>query len=78
MRTGSNLGSEADMPQLNQIPDYDEDLEEAFTGPFTEELDETYDDEYEAESTAILQGQDPLASASSRGVESDNTQKIKN
>ena len=74
MRTGSNLGGEADMPLLNQIPGYDEDLDEAFTGPFTDGLDETYDDEYEAESTAILQGQDPLASASSRRVETDNTQ----
>ena len=42
MRSGSNIGSEAIEPQLIQIPDCDEDLEEDFTGPFQGELDESY------------------------------------
>ena len=67
-------GSEAMEPQLIQIPDYDEDLEEAFAGPYSGELDETYDDAYEAESAAILEGQTSQASTSSRGVVSDHTQ----
>ena len=49
---------------------YDEDFEEAFTGPqfshgdFTEEdeIDESYDDGYEAETAAIFRDQEPMAS----------------
>ena len=53
----------------SEIPDYDEDLDEAFAGPFNpdeledlEELNETWDDEYEEESTRLLAsgGVDPL------------------
>ena len=64
-------------PQLVQITDYDEDLEEAYIGPFSDELDEAYDDAYEAESTAILEGSDPAlnpqASVSSGGAVSGYT-----
>ena len=42
-----------------EIPYFDEDLDEAFTGPYNEgeldEEDETYDDGYEAETSAIFQ-----------------------
>ena len=41
-------GGEVNEPQLIRIPDYDEDLNEAFTGPYFNELDESYDDMYEA------------------------------
>ena len=64
MHTDAQLGGEPDMSLLTQIPGYDEDLDEAFIGPFGDQQDETYDDEYEAETTAILEGRDPLASAS--------------
>ena len=46
--SGAQPDGEADMSLLTQIPDYDEDLEEAFIGPFGDDQDETYDDEYEA------------------------------
>ena len=38
-----------------EVPDYDEDIDEAFTGPgiLTEEF---YDDEYEEESVALIEG----------------------
>ena len=73
--TGAELDGEADMALLTQIPDYDEDLEEAFIGPYLgDDQDETYDDEYEAETTAILEGRDPLASTSSRRAVSGDTQ----
>ena len=71
---------------LPEIPDYDEDLDEAFVGPYNEyneELDdETYDDSYEAETTAILEGRDPAldpqASASSGGAVSGDTRLSQN
>ena len=63
---------------LPEIPDFDEDLNEAFTGPpgggpNIEEWDETYDDSYEAESTRLLEGQESQALESSRGGVSANT-----
>lgn len=39
-------------PELIQVPDYDEDLEEAFNGPV---FNEFYDDEYEEESQALIE-----------------------
>ena len=72
--TMHSIEGETINPQLVQIPDYDEDLEEAYIGPFSEELDEAYDDAYEAESTAMIEGSDPPALTSSCGVVSDNTQ----
>ena len=48
-------------PQLIQVPDYDEDLDEAFVGPYGDELDETYDDEYEAMSSQYFEGPEPQA-----------------
>ena len=44
---------------------YDEDFDEAFTGPqFPEEdeIDESYDDGYEAETAAIFRDPEPMAS----------------
>ena len=62
MATGIN-GDETANAQLIQIPDYDEDLEEAFIGPYIDMLnEEAYDDEYEAESAAMIEGQEPQAS----------------
>ena len=72
--TGAELDGEAGMALLTQIPDYDEDLEEAFIGPCGDDQDEAYDDEYEAESTAILEGLDPSTSTSSRRAVSGDTQ----
>ena len=63
------------------IPEYDEDLDEAFSGPFDrttfDEEDETYDDAYEAQ-TAILFNDGVMAPpsgdgpTSTRGVGSDH------
>ena len=69
-------GGEVTEPRLIEVPSYDEDLDEAFTGPFSNELSESYDDMYEVESTAIIEGRDitdPLTSAvvPSRGVSAD-------
>ena len=36
-----------------EVPEYDEDIDEAFTGPGIN-AEEFYDDEYEEESTALL------------------------
>ena len=57
----------------SSIPDYDEDPDEPFVGPFNqeqlddqeEELREAWDDEYEEESTRLLQmgGSNPLSEA---------------
>ena len=76
----------------SQIPDYEEDMEEAFEGPFNEdqledleELNETWDDEYEEESTRLLQmgGSNPLSEAlqsdpggGSAYTQSENTNKL--
>ena len=61
---------------LPEIPDYDEDLDEPFVGPNNlKEWDETYDDEFKAETTAIIEGHDhPQASESSCGAVSGYTQ----
>ena len=73
--SGAQPDGEADMVLLTQIPDYDEDLEEAFIGPYLgDDQDETYDDEYEAETTAVLEGREPVASASSGRAVSGDTQ----
>ena len=69
-------GAESANAPLPEIPYYDEDLDEPFTGPSNlEEWDETYDDNYEAEATRLLEG--PAVSqdleSSGRGV-SANTQ----
>ena len=41
-----------------EIPEYDEDLDEAFIGPYSPDdlvdLEETWDDEYEEESTRLI------------------------
>ena len=69
---------------MGTIPDYDEDLDEAFSGPFDgttfDDEDETYDDAYEAQ-TAILFNDGVMAppsgdgpTSSTRGVGSDHTQ----
>ena len=71
--TEFNDGEDAIAP-LQQIPYYDEDLDEAFTGPrILEEWDETYDDNYEAEATRLLEGQESQVLESSRGGVSANT-----
>ena len=71
-----NDGEDAIAP-LQQIPYYDEDLDEAFTGPpILEEWDETYDDSYEAESTRLIEGQESLALEPSRGDVSVHTQPL--
>ena len=64
---------------LPEIPDFDEDLDEAFTGPRgggpnLEEWDESYDDEYEAETAAIFEGSQPQAVQSSDRDVSVDTQ----
>ena len=46
-------------PQLIRVPDYDEDPDEAFIGPYMNELDETQDDEYEATSSLYFGDSDP-------------------
>ena len=57
-------------PRLIAVPDYEEDLDETFHGPFINELDESYDDAYEEESTAILEGRDITGPGSSGVVPS--------
>ena len=67
---------------MEEIPYYDEDLDESFTGPYNEEelndQDETYDDSYEAETSAIFQdgatAPAPDGPASSCGTASGYTQ----
>ena len=51
MATGINEGYEsmhddevANAHLSSRIPDYDEDLDEAFVGPYGDEVDESYDD----------------------------------
>ena len=60
------------------IPDFDEDLEEAFQGPEVlreYESDEYYDDEYEKESQALIEAtQNWTTPQLSRHVVSDHTQ----
>ena len=51
----------------SRIPDYDEDLDEAFVGPYGEEVDESYDDSYEAESTGLIEQPQSRALESSGG-----------
>ena len=60
------------------IPDYDEDFQEAFIGPAymadMAEMDETYDDDYEAQSTAAIEAREPGASVIvPSGIVSDYT-----
>ena len=64
---------------LPEVPDYDEDLNETFTGlspggvPYEAEWDESYDDEYEAETANLFNGSlDPVPPSSGR-VASDDT-----
>ena len=81
MANGTNEGYEsmlddevANAHLSTQIPGYDEDLEEAFVGPYGDEVDESYDDSYEAESTALIEGSQSQALQSSGGAASGDTQ----
>ena len=67
-------GEDANAHLTSRIPDYDEDLDEAFVGPYGSEVDESYEDLYEAESTRLIEGQESLALESSRGGVSADTQ----
>ena len=64
----------------SEIPEYDEDLEEAFIGPYNaEDLDESWDDAYEEEAARLFQYDATSASAevlaSSLGAGSGETQR---
>ena len=63
---------------LPEVPDFDEDLNETFTGlpgggPDLEEWDESYDDEYQAETAVLFNGPLDAVPPSSGRVESDYT-----
>ena len=80
MANGTNEGYEsmhddevANAHLSAQVPDCDEDLEEAFIGPYGDEVDESYDDSYEAESTALIKGSQSQALQSSGGAVSGDT-----
>ena len=60
-------GEDANAHLTSGIPDYDEDLDEAFVGPYGAEVDESYDDSYEAESTGLIEQLQSRALESSGG-----------